>query len=73
VDRILKNLEAEYMVVAHTPRVIKTKEDMQLFQGRIWIVDTGISELYRIHMGGRLSALIINNGEFDVWGLNNEK
>jgi len=73
VDRILKNLEAEYMVIAHTPRVIKTKEDMQLFQGRIWIIDTGISELYRIHMKGRLSALIINKGKFDVWGLNNEK
>ena len=73
VDRILKNLEAEYMIIAHTPRVIKTKKDMQLFQGRIWIVDTGISELYRIHMGGRLSALIINKGKFDVWGLNNEK
>jgi hypothetical protein len=72
VDRILKNLEAEYMVIAHTPRVIKTKEDMQLFQGRIWIIDTGISESYR-HMGGRLSALIINKGKFDVWGLNNEK
>ncbi len=73
VDRILKNLEAEYMVIAHTPLVIETKEDMQLFQGRIWIIDTGISELYRIHMKGRLSALIINNGKFDVWGLNNEK
>jgi len=73
VDRILKNLEAEYMVIAHTPRVIKTKEDMKLFQGRIWIIDTGISELYRIHMKGRLSALIIDKGKFDVWGLNNEK
>jgi len=73
VDRILKNLEAEYMVIAHTPRVIETKEDMQLFQGRIWIIDTGISELYRIHLKGRLSALIINKGKFDVWGLNNEK
>lgn len=73
VDRILKNLEAEYVVIAHTPRVIKTKKDMQLFQGRIWIIDTGISELYRTRMGGRLSALIIDNGEFDVWGLNNEK
>ena len=73
VDRILKNLEAEYMVIAHTPRVIETKEDMQLFQGRIWIIDTGISELYRIHMQGRLSALIINKGKFDAWGLNNEK
>jgi hypothetical protein len=73
VDRILKNLEAEYMVIAHTPQVIETKEDMQFFQGRIWIIDTGISELYRTHMGGRLSAFIIDNGEFDVWGLNNEK
>ncbi len=73
VDRILNNLEAEYMVIAHTPRVIKTKEDMQLFQGRIWIIDTGISELYRKRMGGRLSALIIDKGKFDVWGLNNEK
>jgi hypothetical protein len=73
VDRILKNLEAEYMVIAHTPRVIKTKEDMQLFQGRIWVIDTGISELYRKRMGGRLSALIIDKGKFDVWGLNNEK
>jgi len=73
VDRILNNLEAEYMVIAHTPRVIKTKEDMQLFQGRIWIIDTGISEVYRTYLEGRLSALIINNGKFDVWGLNNEK
>jgi len=73
VDRILKNLEAEYMVIAHTPQVIKSKEDMQLFQGRIWIIDTGISKLYREHLQGRLSALIINKGEFDVWGLNNEK
>jgi len=73
VDRILNNLEAEYMVIAHTPRVIKTKEDMQLFQGRIWIIDTGISEFYRKRMDGRLSALIIDKGKFDVWGLNNEK
>ncbi len=73
VDIILKNLNAEYMVIAHTPKVVKTKEDMQLFQGRIWIIDTGISELYRKKMGGRLSALIIDNGKFDVWGLNNEK
>jgi len=73
VDRILSNLQAEYMIIAHTPRVIKTKEDMQLFQGRIWIIDTGISELYRTYMEGRLSALIIDKGKFDVWGLNNEK
>jgi len=73
VDRIFKNLKAEYMVIAHTPQVIKTKEDMKLFQGRIWIIDTGISKLYREHLQGRLSALIINKGKFDVWGLDNEK
>jgi hypothetical protein len=73
LDKILNNLEAEYMVIAHTPRVIKTKKDMQLFQGRVWMIDTGISELYRKYMGGRLSALIIDKGKFDVWGLNNEK
>jgi hypothetical protein len=71
VDRILSNLKADYMVIAHTPRVIKKKEDMELFQGRIWIIDTGISEVYR-KQGGRLSALIIDKGKFDVWGLNNE-
>jgi translation elongation factor P/translation initiation factor 5A len=73
VDIILKNLEAEYMVIAHTPKIIKTKEDMQLFQGRIWIIDTGISKVYRDYLEGRLSALIIDKGKFDVWGLNNEK
>lgn len=73
VDRILSNLKAEYMVIAHILRVIKTKKDMQLFEGRIWIIDTGISKLYREQKGGRLSALIIDNGIFDVWGLNNEK
>ena len=73
VDRILNNLTAEYIVIAHTPKVPKTKKDMQLFEGRIWRIDTGISEIYRTHIGGRISALIIENGEFDVWGLNNEK
>ena len=73
MDRILKNLETEYMIIAHTPRVIKTKKDMQLFQGRVWIIDTGISELFRKHMDGRLSALIIDKGKFDVWGLNDDK
>jgi hypothetical protein len=72
VDRIFDNLKADYMVIAHTPRVIKTKEDMQLFEGRVWIIDTGISEVYR-RSGGQLSALIIENGKFDPWGLKNEK
>lgn len=63
VDRILTNLKAQYMVIAHTPRLIKTKDDMQRFQGRIWIIDTGISKAY----GGHLSALIIEDGKFTVW------
>jgi len=72
VDRILNNLKAEYMVIAHTPRVIKTKKEMQRFQGRVWMIDTGISEVYR-RSGGQLSALIIDNGKFEAWGLDNEK
>jgi len=73
VDRILDNLDAEYIVIAHTPNVVKTKKDMQLFEGRVWRIDTGISEIYRKQIDGYLSALIINNGEFEVWGLKNEK
>jgi len=63
VDRILHNLNAKYMIIAHTPRVIRNMRDMSRFEGRIWIVDTGIADAY----GGNLSALIINSGEFDVW------
>lgn len=55
VDRILKNLGAEYMVIAHTPRkgIILSR-----FKDRIWIIDTGISDVY----GGYLNALVIENG-----------
>jgi len=57
VDKILKNLEAEYMVVAHTP----SKETIiSKFGGRVWLIDTGISEYY----GGNLSALVIEKGKF---------
>lgn len=72
VDEILHNLGAKYMIIAHTPRVgsrIVTKEYMSRFQGRIWIIDTGISETY----GGFLSALIIENGKFTPWGVVDEK
>lgn len=63
VDKILENLNAKYMIIAHTPRVIKSMDDMSRFDRRIWIIDTGIGDAY----GGHLSALIINSGEFDVW------
>ena len=74
LDTILENLKADYMVIAHTPQVIKTREDMQRFDGRIWIIDTGISEYYRGKMqGGIIGALVIENGEFIPWGFNDEK
>ena len=61
VNEILSNLKAQYMVIAHTPRIIK--EDMIRFGGKVWIIDTGISEVFR-PQGGFLSALIIENGKF---------
>ena len=68
VDVILSNLGAKVLVIAHTPRV-PTRQEMERFGGKVWIVDTGISFAY----GGRLSALIINNGIFKVWGEKNEQ
>jgi hypothetical protein len=63
VDKILDNLKAKYIIMAHTPRLIESMDDMSRFDRRIWIIDTGISDAY----GGHLSALIINKGKFDVW------
>lgn len=63
VDRILNNIEAQYMVIAHTPMRIINEDHMKRFDGKIWIIDTGISKIY----GGYLSALIIENGKFIVW------
>jgi hypothetical protein len=69
VDAILGNLGAKTMIIAHTPNIAKTPADMQRFGGKVWIVDTGISRVYR----GPASALIIQNGDFNVWGLDDEK
>jgi hypothetical protein len=68
VDAILENLGAKAMIIAHTPKIAKTPRDMQRFGGKIWIVDTGISRVY----GGPASALVIQNGEFHVWGVGDE-
>ena len=62
VDRILQNLGASRMIIAHTPR-IPSEREMKRFGGKVWIIDTGISSDY----GGRLSALIIQNGEAVIW------
>ncbi len=71
VDRILESLDAQYMVVGHTVRTQEVLDSKRLdrFQGRIWGMDTGISDYY----GGPLNALIIENGKFKIWWRNNEK
>jgi len=63
LNRILETLGATVMVIAHTPRIPAGPKDMQRFGGRVWIVDTGISRIYR----GRASALFIEEGNFTVW------
>lgn len=66
VDRILHNLDAKYMVIAHTPQtgsIAVSIENMSRFQERIWIIDTGMSDYY----GGIPAALIIENGNFSIW------
>ena len=65
VDAILANLGAKAMIIAHTPKIPKNINEMQRFGGRVWIVDTGISRVYN----GPPSALIIQNGNFSVWGV----
>lgn len=69
VDRILANLGAKHMVIAHTPRIRGNAEDMTRFDKKIWIIDTGIAHVYR----GYIRALIIQNGDFYVWEPKNEK
>jgi len=61
VDRILANLEANFMVVGHTVRRETRKLDR--FGGRIWGIDTGISKFY----GGVRCALLIEDGKFRIW------
>jgi hypothetical protein len=69
LDATLDNLGAKTMIIAHTPRIPKNAAEMQRFGGKVWIIDTGISHVYR----GPAAALIIQNGYFNVWGLNDEE
>ena len=72
VDEILNNLGAKHMVIAHTPQMgspVMAEEYVCRFHGKVWIIDTGISEFY----GGFPSALIIENGEFSLWVVGNEQ
>ncbi len=67
VNTILNNLGAEHIVMGHTVRqtvpVRDSKPVLSRFNGKVWGIDTGISDFY----GGILTALRIQNGEFNVW------
>ena len=63
VDRIFALVGAQRMVVAHTPTKFQGREDdMKRYDGKVWIIDTGISSVYR----GRVWALLIENGSASV-------
>lgn len=71
IDRILEALAAKYMVIGHTTfrGQIQSKEDLSRFNNRVWTIDTGMSARY----GGIPTALIYENGEFSLWGIENEQ
>lgn len=68
VDQILDNLDAKYMIIAHTPIgspvIPENHEDERKlrsrFNQRIWMIDTGISDYYY----GVMSFLRIESGKF---------
>jgi len=70
VKLILDNLGAKHMVIAHTPFgstgspvVPENIKAVSRFDGKVWIIDTGISKYY----GGILSYLKIEDGKFSIW------
>lgn len=66
VQTILDNLGVQHMVIAHTPQRgsrIVSEEYVTRFDESIYIIDTGISEVY----GGFLSALIMEDGDIWLW------
>ncbi len=65
VERILNNLQAKHIVIAHTPHTVG-EADMRKYDGKVWVIDTGIADYYR-PIGGHISALIIDDGKFWVW------
>lgn len=70
VVRILGNLQAGHIIIAHTPQI--GKEKMSKYDDKVWIIDTGIANYYRA-IGGHISALIIDNGQFSPWYPDSEK
>ena len=66
VVRILNNLGANHIIIAHTPQTSVGEAEMKKYDGKVWIIDTGIADYYRA-IGGHVSALIIDHGKFSVW------
>lgn len=66
VEQILKNLQADHIVVGHSPLYAQDNTSIERYGGKVWIVDTGISDYYR-ERGGYLSALVIEDGQFWIW------
>ena len=66
LEYVLNNLNADCMVIGHTviDKANFSVEDLKHFDGKVWAIDTGISKAY----WGKLSALIINEGKFQLWG-----
>jgi hypothetical protein len=70
IDGILGDLHASRMVVGHNYNAsgggspIVPTEGVARFEGKIWMIDTGIGYT---QYGGSLYALIIQNGEFDSY------
>jgi len=65
LQEILQNLGANYMVIAHTPQTgspVIGNQELSKFNGKIWIIDTGMSHF----AGGSLVALVIKNGKFNI-------
>ncbi len=68
IDKILNNLNAKFMIIAHTPIGSPVIPENQMdeeklrtrFNQRIWIIDTGISDYYN----GIMSYLRIENKKF---------
>jgi hypothetical protein len=61
IDRILAAVDADRIVVAHTPSNFHGREpEMQRYDGKVWCIDTGIS------LRGRVWGIIIDEGGVHV-------
>ena len=69
IDRVLRNLDARALVVGHTATFGSRTLELSRMGDRVWTLDTGIWE----PISGRLGALIIEGGQFRIWGRDNDQ